>query len=195
MMLENWSLTDKISLDACEARTVCIPQEYPAKEPPPQQPMANNKKGKAMTYDLDFTDTSTETERTKDYLVGELDSEYCQHGSKIQEKFLPEQPRPKSPKEFVEFIKDGKFKFSKDFLNDDGTWRDPDVIHWRWWHDPSSFLRWNDPNVVQDKDGWNKSRDKMDESYRSTARKIHVLPPAEGLDALVKFSETDFTVH
>jgi hypothetical protein len=170
--------TMKNSLDCCVAV--------------PQAEKACKKQEKKMFNEYDTYEMS-ETERQKNYLSNSLSSAYWTKDAELMEAFnLNGVTPPRSPKEFVEFIKDGKFEFVKNYLNDDGSWRD-DVNHPYFYdNNITHYMNWINPDKVPDLEGYRAASKKMNEAKTKADRKIVVGEPAEGLAALEEFEAATF---
>src|SRR5574343_635081 len=99
-------------------------------------------------FDDDFgpcEDTRTPDERKTSYLISELHDERNNKYRALWNTYnMDGTPTPSSPKEFVEMIKDGKFQFTKDYLNDDGSWR-TDNHPYSWAYNIWNYLKPADP--------------------------------------------------
>lgn len=139
--------------------------------------------------DYEMSDNRTETERKADYFQSELRNAQSRKSSELHESYkLDLQSEPNDPKEMIEWIKDGKFTFAKNRLNDDGSWREPNDYHPR----PYGFLnyiQWNNPD--RDTAGFDAADKKLDDATRSTERTITAASTgAEMLKALQDFEST-----
>ena len=100
-------------------------------------------------------------------------------------------PAPKSPKEYVEMIKAGKFIFGKAYLNEDGSWRD-DSDHPYFYESISRFIHWEDPALKPDQAGYDAAEKLMDSAWKDAQRTIRIGTPTEGRKALEEFEAKSF---
>lgn len=159
--------------------------------PVPQAQKACKKQEKKM-YEFDSYEMS-ENERQKNYLSNSLSNSYWNKDADLMREFnLNGVQPPQSPKEFVDFIKDGKFKFVKNGLNDDGTWRDDENHPYFGSGNIYQFINWIDPDKTPDYEGYREASKKMGEAKTKADRKIVVGTPADGLAALEEFEAATF---
>lgn len=141
-------------------------------------------------YDNDYMEMmpnpTTELERKAEYFQNELRIASFKKRDALEAQFKLNMPKePNSPKELVQWLKDGWFEFSKR-LNDDGSWREDyhstyDMV--------DRFIIWKNPN--RDEAGYNAAIAKLDEVTRKTARQITATStPAEMLKYLEEFEAT-----
>lgn len=146
---------------------------------------------KKKMYDNDFCDNSTENERKQGFLTSQLTSIFWRKTSELETKFNINPPAgPTSPKEFVDRIKTGKFSFDKNYLNDDGTWRDTN--NHRYFNSLVQFITWRDPDKPEDAEGFKAAMKEMDKALESASLKIAILPPTEGLAIVEAFEKMEF---
>jgi len=150
---------------------------------------------KMFTTDMDSYDMN-ETERQRQFLIQQLYNSFytMEHELRVQFNLIETMP-PKDPKEFVEFIKTGKFKFTKNFLNDDGSFRDAaNIPHFYNTYNGNytSFIEWIDPDKVPDPVGLKVADKALEEAKKKAKRLISVGTPTEGLKALEEFEALTF---
>jgi hypothetical protein len=92
-------------------------------------------------------------------------------------------PHPRTPKELVSMIQNGKFKFADEGANADN----PD-----YYCDPVHGLIWVDPDKDADYEGYHKACDKMAKDRDDVLLEIGVLEPAEALKSVKKFKERTY---
>jgi hypothetical protein len=174
------------SLDCCTAAVPAPCVGY--KEPKKQEK-------KMYDLDMDYSETNnlTADERKAQFLSQSLQTAASRKRGEAWSAFhMDGTDAPKSPKEFVDFIKEGKFQFSKAFLNDDGTWRDEEDHPYFYSDSMQRFLKWDDPAQRPDKKGWEAASEKIHAATTTAERAIVVGTPAEGLKALEEFEATIF---
>lgn len=155
----------------------------------PQACTSNQQQENKMYHDeYDMPETRTETERKADYFQSELASSESKKRQDFRTTYkLDLQTEPLSPKEFIEWIKDGKFTFTKRDLNDDGSWRDPDTYHS--FYEPTNYLQWKNPD--RDTSGFDTASKTLSDAYKTTERAITAASTgAEMLKALQDFEST-----
>lgn len=177
------------SLDCCTASipSACTgPLGY--QDVPPKAPKEKNMR--MYNEDMEFVGEAvmTENERKASYFQGELNNASFTKRTALVEQFkLDLQNAPHNPKELVEWIKDGKFSFKKNQLNDDGTWREPDAYHRG--YDLIGYLTWNNPD--RDVTGCQTAVAKLDLAEKTAERAITAAStPAEMLKVLQDFEST-----
>jgi len=95
-----------------------------------------------------------------------------------QQYGLDDEKAPKSPKEFLERIKAGKFVVP-------GA---EDEKHPRYW-DSYNAIRWRDPAVKEDQEGYDLAKVVLSKAARDVEDAIVVKTPEEGLKALQGFEK------
>jgi len=192
---------DKISLGYLPTGTVVTTEVIDSlvgNLPVPQAP--NKKQEKKMYLDFeaelpDYEDARQSVEERKaNFLRSSLWSVYYRKGDELRETFnMNDVPFPVDPKTLVEYIKEGKFEFFKHALNDDGTWRDPKAWNGGFGsYNAMIHFKWINPDKPKDELGFQAARQRIDRAHELTNRVISVGTPAEGLEALTKFEDTDF---
>jgi len=159
---------------------------------PQTDKVCNKKQEKKMFNDFNENET-TETERQRNYLQDQLMAVFWKKDSVLGEEFNLEGLKPpQSPQEFVNYVKEGKFTFEKNFLNDDGSWRE-EVGH-PWFHSNAfaNYIVWTDPDNLPDQKGYKAAYAKLIEAKAKVERKIVVSTPAEGLVALEEFEAATY---
>lgn len=147
---------------------------------------APNKKGNKMYDEFDCC-TQTPEQKKAEFLDNQLHVASNEKEAELTTAFKMDlKDTPEDPKELVQWVKDGWFKFDS-CLNDDGSYRDTVA---RWHVRPVDFIRWNNPN--RDTTGYDAARTKMWDAHTKAYRTINVGSPAEGLAALEAFESTTF---
>lgn len=95
---------------------------------------------------------------------------------------LVDAPQPTTPKEFVEFIKEGKYELDE---------KHQDRKLWNPWA-AGDYLRFRDPEVKRDEDGFNKASEILSKEYRTLMDDIAILDAKEGLEKLREFEAKTF---
>ena len=119
---------------------------------------------------------------------------YYTHQSKLWEHFnMAAVASPRTPKEFVEMIVGKRYTFSKNYLNDDGSWRDE--LNRPSWRALSDFLIWTNPDKPRDQDGYDKAHEALERAHTLAVREITIADTtAEAKKLMRDFEATDFTV-
>lgn len=180
------------SLECCEAKAAtpigaCAGTKYHTCDI--YGSMVNYQEQEKGTTTMTCMHDTPETRKT-DYLDRVLSSSYHQKRSDLVDKFGMNPPKPTSPKELVDWVKAGNFTFQKNFLNDDGTWRD-DTVH-PWYNSMTDMLVWTDPTHPKDEASYDTAVENLDEAYAKALNRVAVLTPAEGLAALESFEAQEF---
>lgn len=178
----------EVAIDCCPTTAIPTPEDNKI-----GREYKKNKQEKNMFYndDMELTPTpTTENERKADYFMSELNTAAFQKRGELRETFkLSLQNEPLNPKEYVDWIKAGKFKFSKNQLNDDGTWRDEDAYHRM--YNLQSYISWVNPD--RDLTGYTAAGTKLETANKNTERAITAAStPAEMLKALQDFESSTF---
>lgn len=168
------------SLDCCQAAV-------------PQGGNPCKKMEKKMFYNDDCICETTETERQRQYLTYQLKEIYwvLEADARVKFNMNPVQG-PQNPKEYVEFIKEGKFEFPNYYLNKDGSWKENQNHPYFDDYSAGNFLIWVDPANPRDEAGYNAAYAKITKAKKDAERTIMVSTPAEGLAALKEFEATTF---
>lgn len=178
-------------LDCCQTAIPCgsltsTPTEMECNTP---KKKLKEKSMRDFDYGEDVIVNSTENERKASYFQNELNNASYPKRDDLREQFkLDLQESPLTPKEFVEWIKAGKFTFTKNELNDDGSWREPNAYH-RTYNLAADYIRWNNPdrNVT----GYQAAVAKLDLAEKTAERAITAAStPAEMLKVLQDFEST-----
>lgn len=179
----------QLAIDCCELPCPPIPCELDSLTA--LAPKKKNQEKNMNLYNDDeciCTPTLSENERKISYFQGELcNASYVKRDALTEQYKLNLQDKPLSPKEFVEWIKDGKFTFTKSKLNDDGSWREPECYHS--FYEPTNFIHWNNPD--RDVTGFQAAQKVLDTATRTAERAITAAStPAEMLKVLQDFEST-----
>lgn len=128
---------------------------------------------------------STE-DRQKDHLVCRLNDIKYQRREVLRTQFgLDELPRPKTPAELVEYIKTGKYVFKhEEDLEDD------DFGSSEFYYSPWRYIQFRDPEVKEDRAGYEKACKALEKLYDDTKDEIIVKNPEDALAALRQFEST-----
>lgn len=156
-------------------------------QPCPQACTSKEEENK-MYYNenMEMEPTSTENERKAQYFQGELNNSSYRKRTELSTEFNMDAPAaPNSPKDLVQWIKDGWFTFQKNKLNDDGSWRDESNTY----YSPINLILWKNPNRKEEE--MVAALDKLDGLAKKTERQINAAStPAEMLKALEEFEST-----
>lgn len=106
-----------------------------------------------------------------------LNDIYVTKKNELRKKFgLIDDDEPKNPKEMDERIKAGKFIIKG--LNDDKP------RNWFCWYEA---LRWRDPAVKEDQDGFDAAKKDLKKAFVETQDIIAIKDPEAGLEAMKAF--------
>lgn len=136
-----------------------------------------------------YTQVTVDSEsegRKAQYLSNRMNEVYHEKRNDGMAHFhMDDNQRPKSPKEMVERIKAGDFKFDTESTKEDGSWKSKYGMC-----SASSGIDWN--TIPPDEDGYKAFRDKLDAAKEKALDRIRVLTPAEGLATLEEFQAATF---
>lgn len=151
---------------------------YPSNPPRCGQPV--QKKAKKM-YDCDFEcETLTEAQQTKNHLIMRLNESSNEKESALHKAYgLRDDERPKTPREFLDRITQGKFVVSEDNMN-------KNIYYFE------DAVRWRDPSVKKDEAGYKLAATKVQDAQSDAIDEIMVKTPEQGLDVLKAFKATAF---
>lgn len=93
--------------------------------------------------------TTEDTRRT--YFLRRIEEIFCSKRSDLEKKYGMYYESPKNPRELVEWIKEGKFDFSKRFLDDEEIWSI--------YNCPLEGIRWT--KVKEDRKGFETAMDAL----------------------------------
>lgn len=109
-----------------------------------------------------IADTTEKDQRG--YVADRLRTIRYEKSAALEKQFgLIDEEAPKTPAAFVQRIADGMYTIDKERM-DKQTYR------------PMDYIRWRDPSVVEDKEGYKAAIEKMEVAYR-TAKDAAVLSP------------------
>jgi hypothetical protein len=147
---------------------------------------------KAVAINVNATDQDNHETIAREHLENRVHQTYYEKVRDARKKFFMDEDdfSPKNPKELIDRIKSGDFKFNKKYVNEDGTWREEcnrgglcdyyDVFHQIRW-------RTQDP----DQKGFNEYTEKLDKLQKEAVDEVRVLPLEEGLKSLRRFQEAE----
>lgn len=104
------------------------------------------KKGNENMYveqNMTVKEVTTEDAR-RTYFLHRIENIFCSKMTALEEKYGLSYNSPKNPRELVEWIKEGKFDFSKRYLEDEENWNN--------WNCPLEAIRWT--KVKEDRKGY-----------------------------------------
>jgi hypothetical protein len=126
--------------------------------------------------------TKTQVDKEREYLRQRLRDIHENHVDSLRVQFyLDDDAPPKSVREIVARIKDGKFEMPAE--KDDNNWNGNPI-----WN-----IRWRDPSKPADHKGFDAAEKKLEEAFTAAKDQIMVMDAATGLKALQEFES--FTVH
>lgn len=107
-----------------------------------------------------------------------LRSAYDKVRSELKKQFgLVDDDAPRSPAELVKRIADGHYTIDKEYVDYEG-WGAESAIR---------YIRWRNPETVEDKAGYKAARAKLDEAYEDAKLKAVLLPVADLLQLVEDF--------
>jgi len=126
---------------------------------------------------------TTETQDQRKYLTQRLENIYYKLEAPLYAQFgLDDDMPPSSPKELKERIKAGKFTIKGIKADVDGEDDyDDDGIYFGSW---ASMIRWRDPSVKADSEGYEAARKELMDLRQKTLDTIKIDEPKAGLDAI-----------
>lgn len=115
-----------------------------------------------------------DTDQNKvEILQSALERAYYIQRTELQRKFgLLDDASPETGQEIVDRILDGKYSIKK---------------YSTWNNNETNKIRWHDPAVKEDRDGYNKAEKALDASFHSAQLDISIKPPMDGLAILRAF--------
>lgn len=126
-------------------------------------------------------------DRQKDHLVSRLNDIKYQRREVLRTQFgLDELPRPKTPSELVEYIKAGKYVLKHEEDLED----DCDFSSSEFYYSPWRYIQFRDPEVKEDRAGYEKACKALEKLYDDTKDEIIVKNPEDALAALRQFEST-----
>lgn len=96
---------------------------------------------------------------------------------------LNDDEAPQTAEDFITRIKDGKYTVDADKMKKE-AWSTYDLVR---------YIRWRDPSVVEDMDGYKAARAALDAEVTRVTDIIKIKTPAEGLEALQAFEGWTYT--
>lgn len=138
------------------------------------------------------TDMQTETQTQRHYLESRLHSIYWDKQAGLSRHFhILDDEYPKSYKEAIQRIKDGKVVLKKHFDIADEIDEEDDLFGFDV-YSLGHALRWRDPNQPADHDGHKAALEKLDAARTEIKDIIQIKTPEEGLVALKEFEKATF---
>lgn len=95
---------------------------------------------------------------------------------------LTDTPQPETPKEFIQFIKEGKFILEEKY--EDAR------LGYVW--NVGSYIRFRDPKVKEDRKGYEAAKKLLDKDVQALRDDIAILDPKESLEKLRAFEAKSF---
>ena len=145
-----------------------------------------------MYNDLELgINSQTPEERKSQYLIDQLYAVDCTKSTELYHDFHMDGPsEPKDPKEYMDRIKAGQFKFKKDYLNEDGTFRGEN--RYFDWYAAKRYFDWDIPGQMPDPKGYETARDELHAAKTKAERTITIGTPEDGLKVLEDFESQTF---
>lgn len=127
----------------------------------------------------------TQREKLQEALAISWDEQ--EHDLRIQFG-INDQDAPRTAKELVARIKDGKFVYSHEYeTKGEEFWHE-------WGYGPMHGIQWRDPKVKKDQAGFDAAIKVLSTSYEDTTLSLWVLPLADALAAVRAFTQAK-TIH
>lgn len=162
----------RYKMNECSLVDCCVVSTEPT-------PCAYNKKETAM----DTTTIYDIEDEKRSYLRNRLTDIRYQKASKLEKEFgLLDDDAPKTPQEYVDRIKSGMVTFPTDeeFIKNNAN------MSFNGWCalKPGSTLRWRDPAVKEDRDGYHKAMTAFEATETPVYDAIAIEDPKDALDAV-----------
>lgn len=171
-----WSITPLAPLPATKPsypQACCEPKQMAPRK-------AKGKKAMRYDYDLDAYVSESEDQTKRAYLQNRLEGQSYAKDIELQKQFgLMDDDAPTTPTELVERIKEGKYAINKEY-------EDKKV------YDPARYIRWRDPSVKEDKEGYTLALKAKDKASTATLDQIKIANPEAALKALQDFEAATF---
>lgn len=146
----------------------------------PSTPVCANKKENNMHID-DYNDIDVQARQR---LTSRTYEAFCAHDRKLENEFhLTDDEAPKTPSEFLQRIKDGKFVLPTD---------EEFKKHYNYLRDPGALIKWRDPAVKADKDGYDAAHKKLIAARDDVFDAIMVKKPIDALKDVQAFRDATF---
>lgn len=174
-----------VQIKTGQIQSPCYPSAYMNPAPTPcvaaKTAPAMKRKGKTM-YDCDYDcgGELTETQQTKNHLISRLGEFANEKESVLRKAYgLQDDERPKTPREFLDRVTQGKFVISDENMN-------KNIYYFE------DAVRWRDPSVKKDEAGFKLAATKVEDARTDSLDEIMVKTPEQGLDILKAFKATAF---
>jgi hypothetical protein len=116
------------------------------------------------------------------YLQTRADNIHFYKVRELQRKYgLVDDQAPKSPSEAIQRLKDGKYTLPTD---------EEYQKHYAY-ANPIGLLRWRDPDLKEDKDGFNKATEALGVTMKPLFDAINILDPKDALVVLQEFEKNN----
>lgn len=126
------------------------------------------------------TDTATLVKTRINELKTALNEDYHAKSNNLAKAYgLQDEDSPKNAKDLVARIQSGKYILPEDKY---------DYYN----HNPTENIRWRDPELKEDKDGFKAAEHLLDVAFNDTRLAILVNEPIKGLDILREFKAKTF---
>lgn len=177
----------KLQLDCCPAAVPCENKAM-AKEQQKEKAMRMTNTEHTVDINIDAnTTTFNADEKKAEYLRYRLQDVEREKLEEARKNFsIYEDSPPVTPKEFVERIKSGAFRYDLNHVTKDGNWNDG-----KSWRNAPDGIVWRTKDA--DHDGFNAFRTKVEAAELLVRDMITIGTPAEGLKALQEFEATTFS--
>jgi hypothetical protein len=155
-----------ITLDVC-VPTPCKAPGWPKAKKEEEIPMASYASAQIIA------DTTEKDQR--EFARDRIRSVKFAKNLELQKQFgLVDDTAPQTPAEFAQRITDGKYTIDKEKMD-------------KQTYDPSRYIRWRDPSVVEDKEGFKAASEKLEAAYTEAKEAIVLSPIADVKAALDTF--------
>jgi len=127
--------------------------------------------------------TRTEAQEAKDYLIRSLDQTLWNKTLEAQKTFGLVPLYPKNMKELRDFVEKGWIEVTHKDRDDDADFD---------WDSPMHYLRFQNPDVKEDQEGYEAAEKQMRKDASDVKDQIIVLGAEKGLEALNAFKAKEY---
>lgn len=157
------------------------PCEKVATAPTPKKPcpMGRKKKETKMRYDDEYNDeyvealpSKSDESQKRDYLENRV--RYTQRSLQYDARKtygLVDDESPNTLNDLVKRIQDGKYVIPEEYAKE--------ILY-----NPISYIKWRDPDLKEDKDGYSAFIDRLNKEVTKTMDVVKIADPADGLKAI-----------
>lgn len=140
---------------------------------------------------LEINAPASETSEQRGYLRSRLSDIFWSKNSDLRKTYgLEDMDAPKNLKELKQRLADGMYSFRK---NNDGDDYEDDYEFG--WNGPLHMIRWRDPAVKEDREGFDAAMKRMEEAKTKVADAIAIFEASEALAAVQEFEKQSFAAQ